>query len=578
MKSLSYLNKYLLKYKWRLLIGVVFIFLSNYTKVKMPLIVRDAIDQISSNSINSTDTDKLLIALQLSGIYILLAIISGVFLYFTRQTVIKVSRFIEFDLKNEIFQKYQKLDYEFYKKNKTGDLINRISEDVSKVRMYLGPAIMYSVNLIFLTGLVLYNMAQINGKLTLFALIPLPIMSVIIYFVSKKINEQSIQVQKTQSSLSSLVQESFTGIQTIKSFTLEEETTQQFDGKAQQYKKQSLKLVMINALFMPTILMLIGVSTVLTIYVGGILTHQEVIALKDIVTFVIYVQLLTWPFASIGWVTSIVQRAAASQQRINEFIKEPINMEVIEADSYETQGSIRFENVSFTYENTGIQALKDVNFEIKTGQTLGIIGRTGSGKSTIIQLLTRLFDPESGTIYIDEKPLKSIDLGKFRDLIGIVPQDVFLFSDTIKNNINFGIKSEVGLEQTIRAAKNAHVHHNIIDFENQYDTLLGERGVNLSGGQKQRISIARALIKEPKLIAFDDSFSAIDTETEELILANLKKLDDTATSIIVSHRISTIRHADVIIIIEDGVIMAKGSHEELLNSSEYYQELAEKQS
>jgi ATP-binding cassette subfamily B protein len=578
MKSLSYLNKYLLKYKWRLLLGVVFIFLSNYTKVKMPLIVRDAIDQISSNSINSTDTDKLLIALQLSGIYILLAIISGVFLYFTRQTVIKVSRFIEFDLKNEIFKKYQKLDYEFYKKNKTGDLINRISEDVSKVRMYLGPAIMYSVNLIFLTGLVLYNMAQINGKLTLFALIPLPIMSVIIYFVSKKINEQSIQVQKTQSSLSSLVQESFTGIQTIKSFTLEEETTDQFDGKAEQYKKKSLKLVMINALFMPTILMLIGVSTVLTIYVGGLLTHQEVIALKDIVTFVIYVQLLTWPFASIGWVTSIVQRAAASQQRINEFIKEPINMEVFESDSYTTEGNVRFENVSFTYENTGIQALKKVNFEINTGETLGIIGKTGSGKSTIIQLLTRLFDPESGTIYIDEKPLKSIDLGKFRDLIGIVPQDVFLFSDSIKNNINFGVKAEVPLEKTIEAAKNAHVHHNIVEFEKQYETLLGERGVNLSGGQKQRISIARALIKEPKLVAFDDSFSAIDTETEELILGNLKELEKTPTSIIVSHRISTIRHANAIIIIEDGAIIAKGTHDELLNSSEYYQELAEKQS
>lgn len=542
----------------------------------MPIIVKDALGSLS-NELSESHEEKYMVALKMTGLYFGLSILSGIFLYFTRQTIIKMSRHIEYDLKNEIFKKYQTLEYAFYKKNKTGDLINRISEDVSKVRMYLGPAIMYSINLVFLSGLALYKMIQINGQLTLFALLPLPIMSILIYFVSKKINLQSIQVQKTQSNLSSFVQETFMGIQTIKSYTLEEDRKYFFDENANEYKNDSMRLVLINALFMPTIIVLISLSTLLTIYVGGVLTHQGSIVVEDIVAFIMYVNFLTWPFASIGWVTSIIQRASASQTRINEFLLEPSTIQWNHEDNYKVNGTIEFKNVNFTYENTGIQALKNISFKIETGKTLGIIGSTGSGKSTIVNLIGRLFDPNEGEVLIDSRRLDEIDLGKYRDQIGIIPQDVFLFSDTIKNNINFGLYAPASDEETAEAAKKAHVHHNIMDFDKKYETLLGERGVNLSGGQKQRISVARAFIKSPKIIVFDDSFSAIDTETEEIILQQVKQMDENPTTVIISHRISTLKHADSILVMDEGSIIARGAHEELLQSSEMYRELSEKQ-
>lgn len=542
----------------------------------MPIIVKDALGSLS-NELSESHEEKYMVALKMTGLYFGLSILSGIFLYFTRQTIIKMSRHIEYDLKNEIFKKYQTLEYAFYKKNKTGDLINRISEDVSKVRMYLGPAIMYSINLVFLSGLALYKMIQINGQLTLFALLPLPIMSILIYFVSKKINLQSIQVQKTQSNLSSFVQETFMGIQTIKSYTLEEDRKYFFDENANEYKNDSMRLVLINALFMPTIIVLISLSTLLTIYVGGVLTYQGSLVVEDIVAFIMYVNFLTWPFASIGWVTSIIQRASASQTRINEFLLEPSTIQWNHEDNYKVNGTIEFKNVNFTYENTGIQALKNISFKIETGKTLGIIGSTGSGKSTIVNLIGRLFDPNEGEVLIDSRRLDEIDLGKYRDQIGIIPQDVFLFSDTIKNNINFGLYAPASDEETAEAAKKAHVHHNIMDFDKKYETLLGERGVNLSGGQKQRISVARAFIKSPKIIVFDDSFSAIDTETEEIILQQVKQMDENPTTVIISHRISTLKHADSILVMDEGSIIARGAHEELLQSSEMYRELSEKQ-
>lgn len=367
------------------------------------------------------------------------------------------------------------------------------------------------------------------------------------------------------------------GIQTIKSYTLEEDRKYYFDENANAYKNDSMRLVMINALFMPTIIVLISLSTLLTIYVGGVLTHQGTVVVEDIVAFIMYVNFLTWPFASIGWVTSIIQRASASQTRINEFLLEPSTINWTEEENFKVDGTIEFNQVNFTYENTGIQALKDISFKIEAGKTLGIIGSTGSGKSTIVNLIGRLFDPNTGVVSVDNRDLSEVDLGRYRNQIGIIPQDVFLFSDSIKNNINFGLDVPASDEITIAAAKKAHVHHNISEFEKQYETLLGERGVNLSGGQKQRISVARAFIKDPKIIVFDDSFSAIDTETEEIILQNVKQMKENPTTIIISHRISTLKHADSILVMDEGSIIARGSHEELLNSSEFYRELAEKQ-
>lgn len=578
MKSLSYLNKYFFKYKWRLLLGTIFIVISNYFGVQMPLYVKSTIDDLMKSTTITSIEDALFLSLKIGGIYMLLSLISGFFLFLMRQTIIVMSRLIEFDLKNEIYSHYQKLDFTFYKKNATGDLMNRISEDVSQVRMYLGPGIMYSINLVALSILIITEMIKISPYLTVFVLIPLPIMSFLIYKVSSKMNLMSKDVQVEQSMLSTLAQETFAGIRVVKAYSREKEVHDKFNKSAKTYKAKSMRMVIFNAFFMPTIVFLIGLSTLLTIYIGGKLTYNHSISIGGIVAFIFFVNKLTWPFASIGWVTSINQRAAASQTRINEFLMtEPI-IKNTSSETFDFEGGIEFKNVSYTYENSGITALKDISFTLKKGETLGVIGRTGSGKTTILNLLMRQLDVTSGELLIDGQSIKSINLDQFRGQTGIVPQDVFLFSDTIANNIKFGSNdAAISMERVIESAKKAHVYDNISAFPDQFETLLGERGVNLSGGQKQRISIARALIRDPKLLLLDDCLSAVDTETEEIILNHLKEEFKQRTSIIVSHRISSIRHANKLIVIEHGTIIESGTHETLLALNGVYAEMYTKQ-
>ena len=578
MKSLSYLNKYFFKYKWRLLLGTIFIVISNYFGVQMPLYVKSTIDDLMKSTTITSIEDALYLSLKIGGIYMLLSLISGFFLFLMRQTIIVMSRLIEFDLKNEIYSHYQKLDFTFYKKNATGDLMNRISEDVSQVRMYLGPGIMYSINLVALSILIITQMLKISPYLTVFVLIPLPIMSFLIYKVSSKMNLMSKDVQVEQSMLSTLAQETFAGIRVVKAYSREKEVHDKFNKSAKTYKAKSMRMVIFNAFFMPTIVFLIGLSTLLTIYIGGKLTYNNSISIGGIVAFIFFVNKLTWPFASIGWVTSINQRAAASQTRINEFLlTEPI-IKNTSSETFDFEGGIEYKNVSYTYENSGITALKDISFTLKKGETLGVIGRTGSGKTTILNLLMRQLDVDSGELLIDGQPIKSINLDQFRGQTGIVPQDVFLFSDTIANNIKFGSNdAAISMERVIESAKKAHVYDNISAFPDQFETLLGERGVNLSGGQKQRVSIARALIRDPKLLLLDDCLSAVDTETEEIILNHLKEEFKQRTSIIVSHRISSIRHANKLIVIEHGTIIESGTHETLLALNGVYAEMYTKQ-
>lgn len=515
-------------------------------------------------------------ALQVGGFFMLLSLISGVFLFMTRQAIIIMSRLIEYDLKNEVYAHYQKLSYTFYKRNNTGDLMNRISEDVTKVRMYLGPGIFYSINLLVLAILVVYNMVLISPYLTIFVLIPLPIMSSLIYKVASKIGKISTIVQEEQSSMSTLAHETFSGISVIKAYGRDREIVDKFATSAENYKNKSMRLVLLNSLFMPTVFILIGISTILCIYLGGTLFFDAQISEGGIVKFIFYVNMLTWPFASIGWVTSLVQRAAASQKRINEFLNERTVQREKSIDLFDFKGKIEFRNVSYTYPNSGITAINNLSFVISKGESLGIVGKTGSGKSTILKLLMHQIVPDKGEILIDGISLEKINIDHFRDQTGIVPQDVFLFSDTIKNNLMFGtIKEDISEKQLIDVTKQAHVYHNIASFENQFDTLLGERGVNLSGGQKQRISIARALIREPKLLILDDCLSAVDTETEEIILKNLKK--KRITSLIVSHRISSIRNASRVINIDNGTIIEEGTHQELTKENGAYARLYRKQ-
>lgn len=578
MKSLSYLNKYFIKYKWRFLFGMFFTVVSNYFGVKMPVYVKDTVDQFMATSEFNSFENILILSVTLGGIYMLLSLLKGFFLFLMRQTIIVMSRFIEFDLKNEIFTHYQKLDTAFYKKNSTGDLMNRISEDVSQVRMYLGPGVMYTINLVVLFIMVIYQMVEISPLLTFYVLLPLPIMSFLIYKVSTKMNFLSKKVQEEQSALSTIAQESFAGIRVIKAYSREQEMASGFTDSSFNYKKRTMSLVLVNALFMPTMLFLIGLSTILSIYLGGLMVYDKSITLGAIVAFIFFVNNLTWPFASIGWVTSIIQRASASQKRINEFLE--IQPEVISKtnENFDFQGKITFNHVSFTYQNTGIEAINDINFEVNRGETLAIIGKTGSGKSSILSLLMRQFDPSSGEILIDGVNLKDLNSNSFRDQAGIVPQEVFLFSDTIANNLKFGsLIKDVTEEKLFEVAKQAHVYHNIVDFPDKFDTILGERGVNLSGGQKQRLSIARALIRNPKLLILDDCLSAVDTETEEIILSNLKKEQSHRTTIVVSHRISTVRNATKIIVIDKGQIKEFGDHASLMKENGIYAEMYAKQ-
>jgi ATP-binding cassette subfamily B protein len=514
----------------------------------------------------------------LALLYFVIFIIKGVFLFLTRQTVIVVSRKIEYDLKNEIFAHYQKLSASFYKQNSTGDLMNRISEDVSHVRMYLGPGIMYTVNLFFLFIFTIVFMLNVNVELTLYVLLPLPVMSVLIYKVSSIINQKSEAVQRQQSKLSTLAQEAFSGIRVLKAYNKEDVFAKNFTSESEDYKAKSLGLVKVNALFFPIIIVLIGMSTILSVYIGGLKAIDGNVTLGNIAEFIIYVNMLTWPFAAVGWVTSLVQRAAASMERIDEFLSQKPDVTWRKNNDHSLEGDIEFKNVTFTYKETGIKAISNLSLKIKKGETVAIMGATGSGKSTIINLLSRLFDVDSGTILIDNRDIKDWDLTQLRKGIGMVPQDVFLFSDTVANNIAFGMDAQsVNQNEILQAAQNAEVHHNILGFKNQYETVVGERGITLSGGQKQRISIARALIKDPKVLVLDDSLSAVDTETEDNILRNLNSTLEKKTTILISHRVSTAKNADVILVIENGKISEMGSHESLLQSQGYYFDLYERQ-
>jgi ATP-binding cassette subfamily B multidrug efflux pump len=510
----------------------------------------------------------------LFGMLMLFVLVNTFFLFLTRQTIIVMSRLIEYDLKNEIYDKYQALSYSFYKVNSTGDIMNRISEDVTHVRMYLGPAVMYSLNVVVLCSLTLYQMIDMSPMLTLYVLLPLPVMSVLIFKISQLINKKSTRVQKQQSSLSTFVQETFSGIRVLKAFGKEDHFVGEFEDQNVEYRKSALSLAKTNAFFSPVILLLIGLSTIITIYAGGLQVIAGTLDIGDIIAFIIYVNMLTWPFAAIGWVSSLVQRAAASQERINEFLK--VEKEIKESDEpvEELIKSIEFKDVSFTYPNTGVEALKNINFKIEHGKTLAITGRTGSGKSTIAILMERLFDVENGSILINGINIKEFKIEPLRSQIGYVPQEVFLFSDTIENNISFGLDNDVADTEMIeQAAKDAHIHHNIVEFELEYKTKVGERGITLSGGQKQRVSIARAIIRNPELLIFDDCLSAVDTETEEVILNNLNRIMKGKTNIIIGHRISSIKQADTIIVLDEGRVTESGSHEELIYLNGVYAEM-----
>ena len=560
-----------------MLLGILFIIGTNLAKVLMPQYFGDVTDDLKEWNSTYNPDDLFYYAFKVGGYYILLSLIAGIFLFLTRQTIIIMSRYIEYDLKNEIYQQYQKLSYTFFKKNNTGDLMTRISEDVTKVRMYLGPGIMYTINLAVLSILVISVMISINGWLTLVVLAPLPLMSFIIYKVASRINKISTTVQKEQSFMSTLVQETFSGIRVIKAYDRTKEIEDKFNLSANGYKNKNMKLVFVNALFMPTIFILVGLSSVLCIYLGGIFHINGDMTIGDITKFIFFVNMLTWPFASVGWVTSLIQRAAASQERINEFLKEEPEIVNRSQEPLVFKKEIEFRNVSYTFPNSGVQAINNLSFIIEKGESLGIIGRTGCGKSTIIQLLTRQVEPQSGVILIDGKNINDCNLDELRSRTSVVPQDVFLFSDTIKNNIAFGLnKGDASEEMLIEVTKQAHVYHNIIEFKSGFDTLLGERGVNLSGGQKQRISIARALIRTPEILILDDCLSAVDTETEKIILRNFKNMND-VTSMIVSHRVSSIRNASRIINIAEGRLTEKGTHEELILANGAYAELYQKQ-
>lgn len=572
MKSLRSLNKYFLRYKWRLLLGIIFTVVSNYFGVKMPKFIQESIDSLQSGGIDPNINDALWISFQMGMLYIALSATKGFFLFLMRQTIIVMSRYVEFDLKNDIFGHYQILDAAFYKKNRIGDLMNRISEDVGQVRMYVGPGVMYTINLVVLTVLSITQMIQINAKLTAFALLPLPLMSFIIYKVSNKINKASKLTQEAQSNISTIAQESFAGIRVIKAYNQIFPTFSKLESASNAYKLRSMKLVFINALFMPTIMFLIGLSTLVVIYVGGLLTGEKALSLGSIVAFLFYVNNLTWPFVSIGWVTSIIQRAAASQKRINEFLDQTPIITNPTTKAFNLKGKVQFKNVSYTYENTGIEALKNVSFTIEAGSTFGILGRTGSGKSTLLSMIQRQVDPTNGEIRIDDLPLQTINLVDYRTSTSIVPQEVFLFSDSIKNNVLFGTERKCSNEEIIGYLRKAHVWHNIEEFPQQMDTQLGELGVNLSGGQKQRISIARALIREPKMMLLDDCLSAVDTETEEIILHNLNNNNKDVTKVLVSHRISTLRNCNEIIVLDKGEIIEHGTHASLMEQKGAYYE------
>ncbi|MCH7397549.1 ABC transporter ATP-binding protein/permease [Belliella sp. DSM 107340] len=587
MKPLWRLNKYLLKYKGYLLLGILFTIISNIFVIIPAQLVRIAIDYVvesfayyqvfSEGDLSVVARSSFLKFIFIFGVLILImALLRGFFLFLIRQTIIIFSRLVEFDMKNEIFDHYQKLPLSFYRKNSTGDLMARITEDVSRVRMYLGPAIMYGLNLIVLFPLVIGYMLSVNVELTLYSLLPLPVLSISIYFVNNLINERSEKIQRSLSGLSTFVQESFSGIRVLKAFVREDDSANDFRKASEDYKDKSIRLTLVQSLFYPLILALIGISTILTVYIGGMQVIDGTIGYGVIAEFILYVNMLTWPVTSLGWVTSIIQRAAASQTRINEFMDE--KNDILSTEKLDTfiKGDIKVENVSFVYPDSGIKALQNVSFDIQAGESLAIIGTTGSGKSTIANLLMRMYDVSSGQISIDDRRIETYDIASLRKQIGFVPQDVFLFSDTIANNIGFGL-DEIPNGIVEKAAKDADVYANIIDFPKGFETKLGERGITLSGGQKQRVSIARAIAKEPSILLLDDCLSAVDTKTENSILNALKKIMVDRTSIIISHRVSSAKLADKIIVLDDGKLVEQGTHQDLMNKKGVYAELYEKQ-
>ncbi|MDV7188120.1 ABC transporter ATP-binding protein [Lutibacter sp. TH_r2] len=578
MKALRYLNKYFIKYKYRLLIGILITICSKILALQVPQLIRETINNAEDYSKDIvTDVDLVKEEL-LNNILLIIgvALLSGFFTFLMRQTIIVMSRLIEFDLKNEIYQQYQRLSLNFYKKNQTGDLMNRISEDVSKVRMYFGPAVMYTTNMLILFIVAIIKMYDIDPTLTIYTLLPLPILSISIYILSRIINKRSTIVQQYLSKLTANAQETFSGISILKSYGIEYQSITEFEELTNTTKEKNIDLFKAQALFFPLMILLIGISNVLVIYIGGLRYIEGSISLGVIAEFIMYVNMLTWPVAVVGWVTSIIQQAEASQTRINEFLKHKPEIQNNITTHSKINGTIAFNNVSFTYDDTNITALKNVSFELKQGETLGILGNTGSGKSTIINLIARLYDVKSGEVTIDHNNIENLNLDDVRQSIGFVPQEAFLFSDTIKNNIKFGDQnaSDAKIEQ---AAKDAYIHHNIINFNEGYNTYVGERGTTLSGGQKQRISIARAIIKDPKILIFDDCLSAVDTETEEVILNNLYKISKNKTTLIISHRVSSVKNADKIIVLENGEIIQQGTHNELVNKQGYYKELFEQQ-
>lgn len=587
MKELKYLNKYLLKYKWHLILGLVFVIISNIFQIIPAQMVRHSIDLVVDNirvyrSFNDSTSQENFFGIFARGILLyavlilVMALLRGVFLYFVRQTLIVMSRLIEYDLKNEIFEHYQSLPLSFYRRNSTGDLMNRISEDVGRVRMYLGPSIMYGLQLITLFIMLIPIMFAISAKLTWYALIPLPLLSISIFYVNNIIEHRSEQIQKSQSRLSTFVQEAFSGIRVLKSFTREHESVLNFTTETDEYKRQSLKLTRVQALFFPLIMGLIGLSTVLTVYAGSVEVINGALTFGNIAEFIIYVNLLTWPVTSLGWTSSLVQRAEASQKRINEFLKTRTDIQSEKNLERELQGKVEFDRVSFTYPDTGIRALRNVSFKILPSESLAIIGTTGSGKSTVSNLISRLYDVTEGEIRIDDIPIRHYNLLSLRSQTGVVPQDVFLFSDTIYNNIAFGL-THPEENKIMQAAKDADVYNNIISFPQGFNTRVGERGITLSGGQKQRVSIARAVVREPKILILDDALSAVDTKTENTILNSMKKIMQGRTSIIISHRVSSAKLANKIIVLHDGQIIEEGTHEMLLANNGAYRELFEKQ-